>query len=317
MSLVSAMENIIEKATLNAEENQGGYIGTDGLLYCTVCNERKQCRIKHPFTSEERIVSCLCKCGREAYDREKREIKKCTVEGEYYAARSHGLDDFRLFRWFNNNDYEISPTLIEERQNLLKRLCFPAAEKMYNCNFENDDGANEQLTKIAREYVANFDEMRKKGIGLLLFGETGRGKSFITACIANELIDKGIPVHMTNFERLSNILQGMWNGKQTYIDNLNNFPLLIIDDLAAERDTEYMNGVVHNIIDSRVRSGLPMIITTNLTREELLGANGLNKVRVYHRLFERCLPHEVIGNDRRLDTLQKNRKAYNQKLGIK
>jgi len=180
---------------------------------------------------------------------------------------------------------------------------------MRACTFENDDKNNPHLSQIAADYVSNFDERKKKGLGLLLFGEVGRGKTYAAACIANALICEGVPVHMTNFERLSNVLQAH-KDKQKYIDDLNRFQLLVIDDLAAERNTEYMSGVVHNIIDSRLRAGLPMIITTNLTRQEMLGTDDLRKQRIYSRLFECCIPHEVTGNDRRLDKLRENRKNY-------
>jgi DNA replication protein DnaC len=316
MSFVSAMENIFEKATQNNETEQDGYIGENGLRYCSICHTPNQCRTIHPFTKKEKIVTCLCKCGIERNERKMLQIKSNALEFEYDHKCSIGFTDFELFRWFNGANYKISPRLIDERQKLLKRLCFPAAERMQNCTFENEDGANEQLSKIAREYVENFDEMREKGIGLLLFGKVGLGKTHIAACIANALIDKGVPAQMTSFERLFNILMGMFKGKQEYIDSLNKFDLLVIDDLAAEKDTEAMGGLVHNIIDSRIKAGLPMIITTNLDRQEMLGTDNLRKQRIYSRLFECCIPHEVKGNDRRMNKLQENRKAYNDVLGL-
>ena len=108
----------------------------------------------------------------------------------------------------------------------------------------------------------------------------------------------------------------MYEGKQNYIDNLNNFDLLVIDDLASERDTEYMGEIVQNIIDSRYRAGLPLIITTNLTSEELKKPLEIRKKRIYSRLFEMCYPIEVKGKDRRKQKLREEFGEIGEILGM-
>ena len=109
---------------------------------------------------------------------------------------------------------------------------------------------------------------------------------------------------MTNFARLTNVISGMYEGKQEYLDRLNEYDLMVIDDLASERNTEYMGEIVQNIIDSRYRSGLPLIITTNLTADELKHPADIRKERVYSRLFEMCIPIEVKYQDRRKNRLK-------------
>lgn len=295
-------------------QDEGYYIGENGLRYCGKCNTPTQC-IVHIF-GQDRVQACLCKCGAERYEKERLEIKKCEVEGEYFQVRSLGFDDFRLFRWFiNNPEYKISPRLVSEQEQLLKRLCFPEAEKMLGCTFDMDDNLNAQITAIAKEYAENFAVMKEKGMGLLFFGETGVGKSFIVACIANALLDKGIPARMTNFKRISNELWGN-NDKQGYMDMLNRFDLLVLDDLAAEQNTEYMNGVVFEVIDSRLRAGLPIIVTTNLSRDELQSTNDMRKKRIYSRLFECCIPREVVGVDRRRGMVKSNKEQFGEMLGL-
>jgi DNA replication protein DnaC len=121
---------------------------------------------------------------------------------------------------------------------------------------------------------------------------------------------------MTNFARLSNTLQGMWEGKQEYLDSLNRFPLLILDDLGAERKSEYMNEIVFNLIDSRYRAKLPLIVTTNLTSEELKNPADITNRRTYSRLLEMCIPLEVKGEDRRREKLKDSFKEMKELLGI-
>lgn len=192
---------------------------------------------------------------------------------------------------------------------------FPDSE-MEKWSFDKDDLSNEKISTIARKYVDNFDEMKSRGKGLLFYGSVGTGKTFMSACIANALIEKGHPCLVTNFARLCNTISGMFDGKQQYIDGLDKFHLLVIDDLASERDTEYMGEIVQNIIDARYRSGLPLIITTNLTADELKHPAEMRKKRIYSRLFEMCVPIEVKGKDRRKEKIKSDYKDLEELLGL-
>jgi DNA replication protein DnaC len=186
---------------------------------------------------------------------------------------------------------------------------------MQNWTFANDDHANEQITKAALKYVENFSDMLKMGKGLLLYGNTGTGKTYTACEIANALIDEGYPVLVTNFARILNTLQGTFE-KQDYIDSHNNYALLVIDDLGIERDTAYAKEQVFNIIDSRYRSGLPMIITTNLTMEKIKNPEDIENRRIYDRILERCFPIEVGGGSRRRKAVREDYEVMKNLLGL-
>lgn len=164
--------------------------------------------------------------------------------------------------------------------------------------FANDDVGNEELTLIAKKYVEEFEEHQKNGKGLLLFGECDVGKSYIASCIANALIEKEIPVRMTNFAYISSAIEG-WGSRKEFIEHLLTYRVLIIDDLCTERDTTYMNEIVYYIINAWTSANKPLIVTTNLTGEEMKRPKGINYNRIYSRLFEKCIPYEVKGNHRR------------------
>ena len=132
--------------------------------------------------------------------------------------------------------------------------------------------------------------MRAENLGLLLWGGVGTGKSFLAGCIANALMEKEIPVRMTNFALILNDLAASFEGRNEYIERLCRFPLLIIDDFGMERGTEYGLEQVYNVIDSRYRSRRPMIITTNLKLSELKNPPDLAHARIYDRILERCAP---------------------------
>lgn len=278
------MNNFIDDVIRTAKSSTSFAIDLDsdyirnGLLYCGKCNTAKQYQLTGRISA---IVPCLCKCQQEAKEEE------------------------RLKR------------LAQERADCIMRIkqeCF-IDRSMMVYTFENDDNENPALTNVAQRYVEHFNQMRQDGKGLLLYGTVGTGKTYIASCIANALTDKGIPCLVTNFARLVNTIQGMYSGKQEFIDSLNDYELLVIDDLSAERDTEYMGEIVQTIIDSRYISGKPLIVTTNLSGAELMHPSDIRKTRVYSRLYRMCVPFEVKGKDRRTQSL-KNDDTYRRLLGI-
>ena len=277
---LNAMVDVIEARAaeaIRAEEND--YIGEDGLLYCGKCHTKKQTEIT--ILGKTRRPMCLCKCKAEKLAAEEEERKH-----REFCAR------------------------VAE----LRHKGFPEAD-MQNWTFANDDLANEQITKAAQKYVDNFSELRKMGKGLLLYGNTGTGKTYTACEIANALIDKGHPVLVTNFARILNTLQGTFE-KQEYIDSHNNYALLVIDDLGIERDTAYAKEQVFNIIDSRYRSGLPMIITTNLTMDKIKNPEDIENRRIYDRILERCFPIEVGGGSRRRKAVREDYEVMKNLLGL-
>ena len=113
--------------------------------------------------------------------------------------------------------------------------------------------------------MERWSEAFRDNTGLLLFGDVGTGKSFFAGCIANALLERDVPVLMTNFPSILNRLTGVFSEDRTdFIASLELYDLLIIDDLGVERSTEYAMEQMFYVIDSRYRSRKPMIITTNL-----------------------------------------------------
>lgn len=153
---------------------------------------------------------------------------------------------------------------------------------------------NEKNLQLCKRYAERFDEMVEKDQGLLLWGEVGTGKSHAAACIANHLLDRGVPVLMTSFIKLVNTMER--RGQEQTISLLERAKLVIFDDLGAERSTDYVIEKVYNIVDSRVRSKLPMVLTTNLTLEQMQGERDVRLQRIYDRVFDTCYPLQFVGN---------------------
>lgn len=284
MNMNNILDNIIKSSDKNIKTNDDDYIGENGLLFCGKCHTAKQVEII--IGDKIRRPKCICKCEQEKMVKEEEAKKRKDLAIRIKRLRISGFADKSMMEW----------------------------------TFANDDGENEKLTNAMKNYVNNFSEFKKtskgKHNGLLLYGEPGRGKTFAACEVANALIDKGYFVLVTNFARLTNTIQGMYEGKQEYIDSLNRYELLVIDDLGAERKSEFMKEMVYNIIDSRYRSGLPMIITTNLSMDEIKNPKDIEYERIYDRILERCFPIEVKGTSKRRKAIRNSYGDMKNILGL-
>ena len=117
-------------------------------------------------------------------------------------------------------------------------------------------------------------------------------------------MEQEIPVCMTNFAMILNNLFNSAEGRNEYVSKLCAYPLLILDDFGMERDTEYGLEQVYNVVDSRYRSSKPLIVTTNLTLEQMQHPEDTAHARIYDRLLEMCVPVRFTGGDFRKVTAQ-------------
>ena len=102
--------------------------------------------------------------------------------------------------------------------------------------------------------------------------------------------------------------------KNQIIENINKKALLIIDDLGIERNTDYATEQVYNVIDTRYRSGRPMIITTNIILDDLRNPNDLAHKRIYDRILERCTPILIEGKNIREINMGVNNKLMSEAI---
>ena len=267
--LARTFENI-SQAVSEANPTDDDDYEQDGLLYCGKCHTQKQTRIE--ILGKILTPPCSCKCVMDRIEKERREQEEAEKARRIASRRA---------------------------------LCFGSAlEKFGRQTFDADDkkGDTDAMISINR-YAVNFEKMREIHKGLLIYGNTGVGKSFAAACIANYVIDLDHTCFMTDFSTIINELTGLYQGKQDYLDDLNRNTLLIIDDFAVERSTEYANEIVKNVIEMRYKSGKPLIVTTNLTADEIFNCKDITKKRVYSRLIEMCVPINFKGGDRRRNIL--------------
>lgn len=248
------------------------YTGEDGLLYCGKCHMPKEA-----YFPDRKIHFGLdrhpseCRCQKEEREKREAEEEEHRHRMEVERLKSVGLPDRAMLKW----------------------------------TFGEDNGKNHQMN-IARTYVEKWDQVRMNNVGLLLWGKVGTGKSFFAGCIANELMNREIPVCMTNFGTILNDLSMNREGKNEYIAWLCRFSLLILDDFGMERGTEYGLEQVYNVIDSRYRSGRPLIVTTNLALDELQNPGDTAHTRIYDRVLSMCCPVCFTGVNFRKEKAKNN-----------
>lgn len=257
-----------------------------GLQVCTVCGKPKQKRLSLPsFGSGERtevLVGVECECDR----RKQEETEKREAEVAH-----------------------------ERMVSAAKRECFPASGFYASCTFEADDGRNLNQTELCKRYAATFT--RNDPNGLLLFGKTGTGKTFMSSCIANAVIEAGFTAHQTDIGYITNILQSSISNRQKNLQRILDCDLLLIEDLGAQRSTEYMMENVYTVIDGRYKSGKPMVITTNFSYDEMLNVSDTNPwCRIFDRIIERCYPVEFEDVSHRKVKAVQMRKDMKERLGI-
>lgn len=263
------MMNAIEHLASRDNQASGDY-QEDGLLICGKCRAPKQKRQMLPGktgTKLERLVPITCRCELEAMERNK--------------AREE-MQEFRVWMQELNGRFSV-PDDTHQR-----------------FTFKMDDRRNTKVSNTCRRYVEKWPEMEGNNMGILFYGSVGTGKSFYAAAIVNALLDLRIPATVTNFPRLLNILQGT-RERQACIDHLRSYRLLVLDDLGVERDSTYAAEQIFNVIDSRSRSGLPLIVTTNMALEELENPSSMQFARIYDRVLELCpIRIKLTGESRRV-----------------
>lgn len=251
------------------EECEGDYRDESGVLICGKCNKRKEYVFEYPKGSGKVYrKACRCKCD--------------DIAEEEYRKRK----------------------AMEKLDERVKRLRAKGitSKRYREYTFANDNGSKPEITEQVKRYVERWDEIKESNIGVLFYGSVGTGKSFFAACIANALIDKGVSVYIATLTELVRLRTANYGRDDI---NLDEFDLLIIDDLGVENASQ----TAYSIIDERYQSNKPLIITTNLTPSELKNPSTLGQKRIYDRVLEMCggVAIRIDGGSRRVEVAKQKR----------
>lgn len=174
---------------------------------------------------------------------------------------------------------------------------YPEADPQQNLDFALD---------FAVDVIRNFAE---KGSvrGLYLHGPTGSGKTHLSCAILNELIRLyQIEAHYAKISRdiLGKLRETFNPASSVYGEGrkieaaLASYPALVIDDFGVHRETEWVNSVLYDLIDTRYENEKLTILTSN---EPIESWQEMNSRRLYSRLREMCSPVLMDAPDYRLN----------------
>lgn len=261
-SAFDLLKPIISAAEASSTVGESDYRDDEGFLICGKCHTRKESLLVFEDGPSKK-VPCMCECAVKEAEKEAERIRIAHAQEVLASLRKRSLMD----------------------------------EKLREATFEKFEvlEENKKLLTLLNGYVRKWDDMLAKPQGLLLFGTVGTGKTFGASCVANALLDQGVPVIMTSFVKLIDAMRSLNDEEEPMTDRLNRAKLLILDDLGAERDTSFALEKVYEIVDARYRAKLPLILTTNLNVTDMLNETDTRYARIYDRIFEMCVPIPVNG----------------------
>lgn len=278
MELKEAINQMEVNMQCSLKEDE--YIGEDGIIYCKNCHTRR----RTDFVVFGKYMPIMCKCKEEEYNKEQERMKQL------------------------------------EKQNIVDKLKRSSllGEKYKEALFENTETThNEEFKKIydrCKKYCESSGLVLEKGIGIYLFGNKGTGKSRITACMANELMNKYYTVLYTNFSEISKQIRETFNRtvetESMFLDKLTNIDFLFIDDFGTEIVTRngqdiWLQEKIFEVINKRYNNNKPIIFTSNYSLEQLIKERGIADKTV-DRIMEIC---EIM----KLDGVSYRRTVMNQR----
>lgn len=177
--------------------------------------------------------------------------------------------------------------------------------------FQESD--NSPVCTFSRYYANHFDTRKENSTGILFLGGVGVGKTYYAASIVNALVDRGIPCLLIQEERaVANILS---DGKE-YLDSLNRYRLVVLDDMNWALNNNLAASAIYQLIDSRYRNKLPIIVTTILDTEEIKNPKTGTQKQIFSRLKEMCTPVYMYGEDKRITNADKEHALLKEMLGM-
>ena len=280
------IENLINQMDQNMHNsvNEENVYIKDGLKHCKVCNEPLQTIINHPFTKEERIVNCICQCEVDKMKKEEERRKNIERQREVEKLQKNSLLGERY------KDVRFSNTTTGENQ-------------MFDAAFIR-----------CRNYCEVSSKVLEEGYGIYIFGDSGTGKTHLTACMVNELVKQYRPTLFTNFFEISQIIRGTFkSSKDTEIDmieKISTIDFLFIDYLGTEKVTKngednWLQEKIFEILNKRYNNKKPTIFTSNYSLEQLNNERGLMEKTVDRILEMSSLILKIEGVSHRI----KNRKT--------
>lgn len=153
----------------------------------------------------------------------------------------------------------------------------------------------ENILEKVMGYIRNFEETDEN---LLFFGSPGTGKTFLSSCLAKELMDRGhLVIYRTADGLIQNLKEVKFHENVELLEILLNCDLLVIDDLGTEFTTDFAIVELFNFLNMKLLRKKKMLISTNLSID---GLKDKYQERIMSRLMGDFTLHKFFGEDLRI-----------------
>jgi DNA replication protein DnaC len=224
---------------------------------------------------------------------------KCQDRGKIYTPQGVENCDCQL---------DMSLTFLRKRAGLTPKIIkatFPTTDfiKYPPEHRKNAATVYNVIQNYLTRLITNFKRGQAFGEGVFIHGQTGSGKTHLLGCIANYLIENGVDVLYVVYADLLDKIRETYNEGATETESailrrVTSVSVLLLDDLGMEKNSEFAQKYLAQIIDHRYRHMLATIITSNFTLPELKerSKNDMYGERVIWRLVEICHLFNLSGN---------------------
>ena len=204
----------------------------------------------------------------------------------------------------------------ERQRARLKKSGLDLAGQMTLANFKPRPGTSLAL-QVAQEFIQQWDRQLTSGTGFTLAGVYGNGKSHLSAAVIQALVEKKVSATYQPVAALLKRVRATFSGggetEEQILDLLQNVKCLALDDVGAQKQTQWAEEFLFTVVDYRYRRRLPTLVTTNCTTEESL-TEALGG-RVVDRLVERNTFVRVTATSYRRELAKQRKNIVDQRRG--